>query len=41
MRLSGIAASIATFAMLAVINVVYSNWDSVTGGTGSIVGIPF
>ena len=23
------------------INVVYSNWDSVTGGTGSIVGIPF
>ena len=40
MRLSGIAASIATFAMLAVINVVYSNWDSVTGGTGSIVGIP-
>ncbi|MGE3830805.1 MAG: branched-chain amino acid ABC transporter permease [Parvibaculaceae bacterium] len=41
MRLSGIAASIATFAMLAVINVIYSNWDSVTGGTGSIVGIPF
>jgi branched-chain amino acid transport system permease protein len=41
MRLSGIAASIATFAMLAVINTVYSNWDSVTGGTGSIVGIPF
>lgn len=41
MRLAGIAASIATFAMLAVINVVYSNWDSVTGGTGSIVGIPF
>ncbi|CAN5120021.1 branched-chain amino acid ABC transporter permease [soil metagenome] len=40
MRLSGIAASIATFAMLAVINVIYSNWDSVTGGTGSIVGIP-
>jgi branched-chain amino acid transport system permease protein len=39
--LSGIAASIATFAMLAVINVIYSNWDSVTGGTGSIVGIPF
>jgi branched-chain amino acid transport system permease protein len=41
MRLSGIAASIATFAMLAVINNVYSNWDSVTGGTGSVVGIPF
>ncbi len=40
MRLSGIAASIATFAMLAVINTVYSNWESVTGATSSIVGIP-
>lgn len=40
MRLSGIAASIATFAMLAMINTVYSNWSSVTGGTSSIVGIP-
>ncbi len=40
MRLAGIAASIATFAMLAVINKVYANWSSVTGGTSSIVGIP-
>ena len=40
MRLSGIAASIATFALLAIINTVYSNWDSVTGGTSSVVGIP-
>ena len=40
MRLAGIAASIATFAMLAVINTVYANWSSVTGGTSSIVGIP-
>ncbi|MGL3214980.1 branched-chain amino acid ABC transporter permease [Bradyrhizobium sp. BR 1433] len=40
MRLSGIAASIATFGLLGVINNVYSNWDSVTGGQGSIVGIP-
>lgn len=40
MRLSGIAASIATFAMLAMINTIYSNWNSVTGGTSSIVGIP-
>lgn len=40
MRLSGIAASIATFAMLAVINQVYSNWENVTGATSSIVGIP-
>ncbi len=40
MRLAGIAASIATFAMLAVINVVYSNWEKVTGATSSVVGIP-
>jgi branched-chain amino acid transport system permease protein len=40
MRLSGIAASIATFAMLAVVNVVYSNWDSLTSGTSTISGIP-
>ena len=38
MRLSGIAASIATFGLLGVVNNVYSNWDSVTGGQGSIVG---
>lgn len=40
MRLSGIAASIATFAMLAMINAVYSNWESVTAATSSVVGIP-
>jgi len=40
MRLSGIAASIATFAMLAMINTIYSNWETVTGGTSSVVGIP-
>ena len=40
MRLSGIAASIATFAMLVVINQVYSNWENVTGATSSVVGIP-
>jgi branched-chain amino acid transport system permease protein len=40
MRLSGIAASISTFAFLAIVNVVYSNWRGVTGGTSSIVGIP-
>lgn len=40
MRLSGIAASIATFAMLGLINQVYSNWENVTGATSSIVGIP-
>jgi branched-chain amino acid transport system permease protein len=40
MRLSGIAASIATFAMLAMINSIYSNWSSVTAATSSVVGIP-
>ena len=40
MRLSGIAASIATFAMLAVINTIYANWGPVTAGTSSVVGIP-
>ena len=39
-RLSGIGASIATFAVLAIINDVFSNWDSLTAGTSTIVGIP-
>jgi branched-chain amino acid transport system permease protein len=40
MRLSGIAASIATFAFLVVVNSIYANWDNVTAGTSSMVGIP-
>lgn len=40
MRLTGIACSIATFAFLIIVNSVYSNWDSVTGGVSSITGIP-
>ncbi len=40
LRLNGIAASIATFSLLAIFNVVYSSWDSVTAGSSSIVGIP-
>lgn len=40
MRLSGLAASISTLAALFILNVVYSNWDSVTMGRASIVGIP-
>ena len=39
-RLSGIGASIATFAVLAIVNVTFSNWDSVTAGTSTLVGIP-
>lgn len=41
MRLSGVAASIATLALLGVVNVIYSNWNSVTLGTLSVVGLPF
>jgi branched-chain amino acid transport system permease protein len=40
MRLSGIAGSIATFAMLSIVNSAYSNWETVTAGTSSIVGVP-
>ncbi|MFB2549993.1 branched-chain amino acid ABC transporter permease [Ensifer soli] len=40
MRLSGLAASISTLALLFILNVVYSNWDGVTMGTASIVGLP-
>ena len=40
MRLSGISASIATFAVLVVTNVVLGNWSSVTGGQNSLMGLP-
>lgn len=40
MRLNGIAGSIASFAFLAIIHSVYSNWDSFTAGTSSLIGIP-
>jgi branched-chain amino acid transport system permease protein len=40
MRLSGIGGSIATFAFLAIVNSVYSNWESVTAATSSIIGVP-
>lgn len=39
LRLSGIAASIATFAFLAMINTIWSNWTPITGGTSSVVGL--
>jgi len=40
MRLSGLAASIATLAVLFILNVVYANWETVTMGTASVVGLP-
>jgi branched-chain amino acid transport system permease protein len=40
MRLSGVSASIATFAILVVGYVVFGNWTSVTGGQNSLMGLP-
>jgi len=40
MRLSGVAASIATFAILVVAYVVFGNWTAVTGGQNSLMGLP-
>lgn len=40
MRLSGISASIATFAILVVTYVVLGNWTSLTGGQNSLMGLP-
>jgi branched-chain amino acid transport system permease protein len=40
MCLSGVAASIATLALLFIVHVTYSNWESVTRGKGSLVGLP-
>jgi branched-chain amino acid transport system permease protein len=40
MRLSGVAASIALFALLATVRSIYLNWDSWTGGASSIIGLP-
>ncbi len=40
MRLSGISASIATFAILVVAYVVFGNWTAVTGGQNSLMGLP-
>jgi branched-chain amino acid transport system permease protein len=40
MRLRGIAASIATFAFLIIIQSFYSNWDSVTAGASSLARLP-
>jgi branched-chain amino acid transport system permease protein len=40
MRLSGVAASIALFAQLAVMKSIYENWDTWTGGATAIIGLP-
>jgi branched-chain amino acid transport system permease protein len=40
MQLIGIAASLATFAFLVIMNVIASNWTAATRGTLSVFGIP-
>ena len=40
MRLSGIAAAISTLALLAVVKISFENWDSVTSGHSSVIGLP-
>lgn len=40
MRLSGTAAGIASFAVLIIVQNVASNWSSVTGGLGTLTGVP-
>ena len=40
MGLSGISASIATFSLLVIVNVVVGNWTEVTGGQQSLMGLP-
>lgn len=40
LRLTGISASIGTFAVLIVTISVAGNWDGLTGGRGSLIGLP-
>ena len=40
MRLSGLAAGLATFAVLITVNVILAQWDSVTRGAQGIQGVP-
>ena len=39
MRLRGIVASMATFAVLAITHVIAQNWQAVTGGRQALVGV--
>jgi branched-chain amino acid transport system permease protein len=39
-RLTGLAASLAMFSVLLIVHVVASNWDAVTRGKGSMIGVP-
>ena len=39
-RLSGLTAGLATFAVLIIVNVVAKNWQQITHGTAGVAGIP-
>lgn len=40
MRLNGLAASLGLFAVLAIVHVVAQQWESVTRGTLTMLGVP-
>ena len=40
MRLSGLAAGIATFSLLIIVREVIRSWNSLTGGLQTLVGVP-
>jgi branched-chain amino acid transport system permease protein len=40
LRLSGLAASLGTFALLLIVNTVATNWSSVTGGASGVSAVP-
>jgi branched-chain amino acid transport system permease protein len=40
MRLGGFQSGIATLSVLISVNVVIANWDSVTHGTSTVIGVP-
>jgi branched-chain amino acid transport system permease protein len=40
MRLSGISAAIATLSFLIIVYIVLGNWNSLTGGQQSLMGLP-
>lgn len=39
-RLSGLAAGLATFSILVIVSTVISNWSEVTRGTQGLTGVP-
>ena len=41
MRLTGLTAGIATFALLLIVNNVLNNYVAITGGSGALSGIPY